>query len=54
MSRVEGLRTIRIAERPSLVWVEVATDEGLTGLGTALLPDVARRSDARLRETCRS
>ncbi|WP_270934841.1 mandelate racemase/muconate lactonizing enzyme family protein [Falsiroseomonas oryzae] len=33
MSRVRCLRTIRIAERPNLVWVEVETDEGLTGLG---------------------
>ena len=33
MSRVERLRTIRIAERPNLIWVEVTTDEGLTGLG---------------------
>ena len=33
MSKVTCLRTIRIAERPNLVWVEVETDEGLTGLG---------------------
>ena len=33
MSRITALRTIRIAERPNLIWVEVDTDEGLTGLG---------------------
>jgi L-alanine-DL-glutamate epimerase-like enolase superfamily enzyme len=33
MSRIRGVRTIRIAERPNLIWVEVETDEGLTGLG---------------------
>ena len=33
MSLITGLRTIRIAERPNLIWVEIATDEGLVGLG---------------------
>jgi L-alanine-DL-glutamate epimerase-like enolase superfamily enzyme len=33
MSRITRLRTIRIAERPNLIWVEIETDEGLTGLG---------------------
>jgi galactonate dehydratase len=33
MSRITGLRTIRITERPNLIWVEVETDEGLIGLG---------------------
>ena len=33
MSKVTCLRTIRIAERPNLIWVEIETDEGLTGLG---------------------
>ncbi|MXP65523.1 mandelate racemase/muconate lactonizing enzyme family protein [Roseomonas sp. M0104] len=33
MSRITRLRTIRITERPNLIWVEVETDEGLTGLG---------------------
>lgn len=35
MSRIRALRTIRIGERPNLIWVEVTTDEGLTGLGEA-------------------
>ena len=35
MSKVTALRTIRIAERPNLLWLEVETDEGLTGLGEA-------------------
>jgi galactonate dehydratase len=33
MSRITALRTIRIDERPNLIWVEIETDEGLTGLG---------------------
>jgi L-alanine-DL-glutamate epimerase-like enolase superfamily enzyme len=33
MSKITGLRTIRIRERPNLIWVEVETDDGLTGLG---------------------
>ncbi|WP_138472711.1 mandelate racemase/muconate lactonizing enzyme family protein [Poseidonocella sp. HB161398] len=33
MSLITALRTIRIAERPNLIWVEIDTDEGLTGLG---------------------
>lgn len=33
MSIVAGLRTVRIAERPNLIWVEIATDDGLVGLG---------------------
>jgi galactonate dehydratase len=33
MSRITNLRTIRIAERPNLIWLEVETDEGLIGLG---------------------
>jgi L-alanine-DL-glutamate epimerase-like enolase superfamily enzyme len=35
MSRITTIRTIRIGERPNLIWVEVTTDEGLTGLGEA-------------------
>ncbi|ROU02907.1 mandelate racemase/muconate lactonizing enzyme family protein [Histidinibacterium lentulum] len=31
--KITGIETIRIAERPNLIWVEVHTDEGLTGLG---------------------
>ena len=31
--RITALETVRIAERPNLVWVLVHTDEGLTGLG---------------------
>ncbi len=33
MSKIVCLRTVRIAERPNLIWVEVETDDGLTGLG---------------------
>jgi galactonate dehydratase len=33
MSRITAVRTVRIAERPNLIWVELETDDGLTGLG---------------------
>ena len=33
MSTITALRTLRITERPNLLWVEIETDEGLTGLG---------------------
>jgi len=33
MSNIVCLRTVRIAERPNLIWVELETDDGLTGLG---------------------
>jgi galactonate dehydratase len=33
MSKITGVRTIRIAERANLIWVELKSDEGLIGLG---------------------
>jgi galactonate dehydratase len=33
MANIVGLRTIRIAERPNLIWVELETEDGLVGLG---------------------
>ena len=33
MPLVKSLRTIRIAQHPNLIWLEVETDDGLTGLG---------------------
>jgi L-alanine-DL-glutamate epimerase-like enolase superfamily enzyme len=33
MPKITGLRTLRIGERPNLLWLELTTDEGLTGLG---------------------
>ena len=33
MSKITCIRTLRIAERPNLIWVQVETDEGLIGLG---------------------
>ena len=33
MSNVTCIRTIRIGERPNLIWVEIETDDGLVGLG---------------------
>lgn len=31
--KITALETIRIAERPNLIWLQVETDQGLTGLG---------------------
>lgn len=31
--KITGLTTIRVLERPNLLWLEVETDEGLAGLG---------------------
>ncbi len=33
MPAIRCVRTIRIAERPNLIWVELETDDGLVGLG---------------------
>jgi L-alanine-DL-glutamate epimerase-like enolase superfamily enzyme len=33
MPNVTALRTIRLPERPKLIWVEIETEDGLTGLG---------------------
>ncbi len=33
MSKIAALRTLRIGERPNLIWLEVETEDGLTGLG---------------------
>lgn len=33
MANIVCLRTIRISERPNLIWVELETDDGLIGLG---------------------
>lgn len=35
MSKITKLTTIRIKERPNIIWVEIETDEGLVGLGEA-------------------
>ncbi|MFN6925015.1 MAG: mandelate racemase/muconate lactonizing enzyme family protein [Tabrizicola sp.] len=31
--RITSIETIRIAERPNLLWIEIGTDEGIKGLG---------------------
>ncbi|TIP32044.1 MAG: mandelate racemase/muconate lactonizing enzyme family protein, partial [Mesorhizobium sp.] len=31
--KIRAIETVRIAERPNLLWVEVHTDQGITGLG---------------------
>lgn len=33
MSKITCVRTIRLPERPKLIWLEIETDEGLVGLG---------------------
>ena len=33
MSTITCLRTYRLPDRPSLIWLELETDDGLTGLG---------------------
>jgi L-alanine-DL-glutamate epimerase-like enolase superfamily enzyme len=33
MSLIRGLRTYRLPDRPSLIWLEIDTDDGLVGLG---------------------
>jgi L-alanine-DL-glutamate epimerase-like enolase superfamily enzyme len=48
MSRITALRTIRIAERPNLIWLEIETDDGLTGLGESFRG--ARTVEAALHE----
>lgn len=35
MTTITALRTIRITERPNLLWLEIETSDGLTGLGEA-------------------
>jgi L-alanine-DL-glutamate epimerase-like enolase superfamily enzyme len=35
MTTITALRTIRITERPNLLWLETETSDGLTGLGEA-------------------
>lgn len=41
MSRIIGVRTIRLLERSNLIWVEVSTDDGLIGLGETFRGAVA-------------
>ncbi|MFP3403537.1 mandelate racemase/muconate lactonizing enzyme family protein [Pseudomonas sp. SIMBA_065] len=33
MSKITCVRTLRLPERPKLIWLEIETDEGLVGLG---------------------
>ena len=35
--KITGIETIRIAERPNLIWLRVHTDEGLVGLGETFM-----------------
>ena len=47
--KITALETIRIAERPNLLWVQVHTDEGVTGLGETFYG--ARAVETYLHET---
>ncbi|NML47559.1 mandelate racemase/muconate lactonizing enzyme family protein [Ramlibacter sp. G-1-2-2] len=49
MAKVTALRTIRIAERPNLIWVELETEDGRTGLGESFRG--AQAVEAVLHET---
>ena len=39
MAKIQALHTVRIAERPNLIWLELETDDGLTGLGESFRGD---------------
>jgi galactonate dehydratase len=47
--KITKIETIRIAEHPNLVWVEVGTDEGVTGLGETFFG--AKSVEAYIHET---
>ncbi|WP_417674106.1 mandelate racemase/muconate lactonizing enzyme family protein [Roseibium sp.] len=47
--KITALETIRIAERPNLLWLLVHTDEGITGLGETFYG--ARTVEAHVHET---
>jgi L-alanine-DL-glutamate epimerase-like enolase superfamily enzyme len=47
--KITGIETIRLAERPNLVWLHVETDEGITGLGETFFG--AGAVEAHLHET---
>jgi L-alanine-DL-glutamate epimerase-like enolase superfamily enzyme len=47
--RITALETLRLAERPNLIWVHVETDEGITGLGETFFG--AGAVEAHLHET---
>ncbi|MEO1248985.1 MAG: mandelate racemase/muconate lactonizing enzyme family protein [Pseudomonadota bacterium] len=47
--KITGLESIRIDERPNLIWVQVHTDEGLVGLGETFFG--AQAVEAYLHET---
>ncbi len=46
--KITAIETIRVAEFPNLLWVEIATDEGITGLGETFFG--ARAVEAYLHE----
>lgn len=47
--KITALETVRIAERPNILWLRVHTDEGITGLGETFYG--ARTAEAHVHET---
>lgn len=47
--KITGIETVRLAERPNLIWLHVETDEGITGLGETFFG--AGAVEAHLHET---
>ncbi|WP_212523353.1 mandelate racemase/muconate lactonizing enzyme family protein [Actibacterium sp. MT2.3-13A] len=47
--KITAIETIRIAERPNLLWLQVHTDEGVTGLGETFFG--AASAEAHVHET---
>ena len=43
--KITSIETIRVADRPNVVWVEVHTDEGITGLGESWFGAAAIETD---------
>ncbi|NKC12739.1 MAG: mandelate racemase/muconate lactonizing enzyme family protein [Gammaproteobacteria bacterium] len=48
--KIAAVETLRCAEFPNLVWIEIHTDEGLTGLGETYFG--ARAVEAYIHESC--
>ena len=47
--KITRIETIRIEDRPNLIWVEVTTDQGLKGLGETFMG--AKAVEAYIHET---
>ena len=47
--KITAVETLRIAERPNLVWVRLRTDEGITGLGESWFGSATVEADVHER-----